>query len=199
MPSNTLFIFAKPNRMGQAKTRLARDIGRVEAQRLNAMATSRVLRNAKSPRWHTVLMVAPDLAVWSRQPAWPNSIDRLPQGSGNLGDRMTRAFDAAPLGKVIFLGTDQPDLKKIDLLETLKTLQTHHAVFGPADDGGFWLFGMRKGISTSAPFQNVRWSTEHALADVRANLHGQSIAYLEQRIDLDDAKAVKNWRSRTKA
>lgn len=191
----TVFIFTKPNRMGLSKTRLARDISFSEARRVNAMATARVLRNLHDPRWMSVLMVAPDLSCWSVNPDWPAHYLRLPQGDGNLGDRLAHAFDLAPHGKVIFTGTDQPDVSAKDIWRACLALQNHDAVFGPADDGGFWLMGMNKRIGTRTPFANVRWSSEHTLSDVCTNLRDQKIAMLERRIDLDDGEAMRQWRA----
>ena len=193
MTLNTLFIFAKPNRIGLSKTRLARDVGKAEAQRINAMATSRVMRVAQDPRWQTALMVAPDNAITSRQPVWPDTIMRLPQGAGDLGDRMSRAYNTAPLGKVVFVGTDMPDLRPAHIWQTIKMLNTQDAVFGPADDGGFWLCGLNKRIGTEDPFFDVRWSSEHTLDDVTRNLGIADIGYLDTMIDLDDGEALSAW------
>ena len=192
----TVFAFVKPNRMGMAKTRLARDIGKTEARRINAMSTARALRALDDQRWTGVLSVAPDTAVKSRQPLWPDQLIRIPQGGGDLGDRLTRAFDLAPLGRVIFVGSDMPDLRPADIHAASQKLLTHNAVFGPADDGGFWLFGMTKTCRTKAPFDDVRWSSQWALADVRDNLQSDRIAYLDERIDIDDLDALTKWRAK---
>ncbi len=190
----TVFAFVKPNRMGIAKTRLARDIGKSEARRVNAMTTSRALRALDDQRWTGVLSVAPDTAVKSRQPLWPKELIRVPQGDGDLGDRLTRAFYLAPLGRVIFVGSDMPELCPADIYAASRQLLRHDAVFGPADDGGFWLFGLNKRCGTEPPFYDVRWSTEWALEDVRSNLKNSRIAYLEERVDLDDMEALTKWR-----
>lgn len=196
MTLNTLFIFTKPNRMGMSKTRLAREIGRAEAQRLNAMMTARVMKVADDPRWQAGLMVTPDSALVSREPLWPDALPRISQGNGDLGARMTRAFDLAPPGNVLLIGTDMPELSKALIWQAIRLLRRHDAVFGPADDGGFWLFGAKKRTGSKAPFDNCRWSTEHALADVKRNLGAAHIGYLPSMIDLDDAAALKAWRAK---
>ena len=191
----TVFAFVKPNRMGLAKTRLARDLGACEARRINAMTTASALRALDDQRWTGVLSVAPDTAVKSRQPLWPDALVRIPQGMGDLGDRLTRAYNIAPLGRVIFVGSDMPDLSRADIHSASQKLLRNDAVFGPADDGGFWLFGLNKRCGSHAPFDHVRWSSEWALSDVRDNLDGRKIAFLDQRIDLDDLAALKKWRN----
>jgi len=72
---------------------------------------------------------------------------------------------------------------------------THDAVFGPASDGGFWLFGLNKTARTRSPFDPVRWSGPHAMTDVRANLPSTArVAELPTLIDLDEAEDWKAWR-----
>lgn len=189
----TVCIFAKPNRMGLAKTRLARDMGWAEAQRVNAFATARVMRQVVDPRWRTLLYAAPDSYVIGRHPAWPAHIKRRSQGTGDLGARLTKGFDEASNGLVLFIGSDAPDLTRHHIWAAVKALRDHDGVFGPADDGGFWLFGVRKRVGSRAPFEDVRWSSEHALTDVRRNLGNARVAYLETLIDLDDGDALRAW------
>jgi glycosyltransferase A (GT-A) superfamily protein (DUF2064 family) len=107
---------------------------------------------------------------------------------------MMRAYRQAPLGKVIFLGTDMPELRKQDIRRTIKLLNTKSAVFGPADDGGFWLAGLKKSATSSVPFRNIRWSSEYTLSDVLENLKNETLACLDTRIDLDDGAALMAWR-----
>ncbi|MAK60647.1 MAG: hypothetical protein CMK09_06685 [Ponticaulis sp.] len=195
MPLTTLFVFTKPNRIGLSKTRLAREIGPVEAARMNAMSTSRVMKSVDDARWQTALCVAPDLATETREPLWPSQLPRLPQGHGDLGDRLSRAYELAPPGNVLFVGTDMPDLKPQDIWTAIKGLRRHDTVIGPANDGGFWLIGLRKRVGSRAPFNNVRWSSEHTLSDVLKNCEGQSVGRLSERTDLDTSEDLTFWRS----
>jgi glycosyltransferase A (GT-A) superfamily protein (DUF2064 family) len=59
-------------------------------------------------------------------------------------------------------------------------------VFGPAEDGGYWLVGLGP-RRPARPFAAVRWSTAHALADTRRNFHGRRIALLRSLSDVDTA------------
>lgn len=196
MVPTTVFIFTKPNRIGLSKTRLAKDVGGPEARRLNAMMTAKVLKAADDPRWTTLLSIAPDTAISDPQPLWPAHFIRTPQGGGDLGDRLNRAYLMAPHGKIIFLGTDMPDLTRQHIWCAIKLLNLHNAVFGPADDGGFWLAGFRKRSGSRIPFHNVRWSSKHTLADVITGLADRPVGFLETFIDVDDGNALKAWLAR---
>lgn len=189
-----LVIFAKAPRMGRVKTRLARDIGTVAAWGFFRFALTRLLsRVGRDPRWRTIVAVAPDVAV--NAPIWPSSVMTRPQGLGDLGDRMQRTFDTLPPGPVVIVGADVPGIRPHHIARAFDALGAHDAVFGTADDGGYWLVGLRRRPRIPRIFKDVRWSSPHALADTVANLQGAKIAYLESLIDVDDGEDFVRWRA----
>lgn len=191
--SGTLFIFVKPPRIGLAKTRLARTLGRAEARRIAHFTLACTLRAAGASRLEAVLAIAPDAHIHAR--LWPRAFARFAQGPGDLTERLTRAFKAAPNGPVFFIGADAPDLSPALLRAAGRTLNRHDAVFGPARDGGFWLFGLHKRARTPAPFGGVRWSGPHALSDVRDRLPSKArVGYLPTLTDIDEAEDWRDWR-----
>lgn len=193
----TVFIYAKPPMIGVSKTRLAAGLGAATAQRVARWSFEKTLRAARDPRWETVLAVAPDAHLNDTLGGlWPSTLRRIAQGSGDLTDRLNRGLDAAPNGAVVFIGADCPDITPALIAGAFDNLKKNDAVFGPSSDGGFWLFGMNKQVRTPSPFNNVRWSTKHALGDVRDNLFGSStIAYLPELSDIDTAE---DWAARSK-
>lgn len=194
-----LFIYAKPPRMGLAKTRLARSLASpTHARRIAMMTLSNTIRVSLSGTWKTVLYTAPDRALnESLGGIWPAHLSRRSQGRGDLTDRLSKGLNEAPNGPVIFIGADAPDLSPALIRRAIRKLQTHDAVFGPASDGGFWLFGMNKTTRTRSPFHNVRWSGPHAMGDVWSNLPAHAkVGLLPQLIDIDDADDWASWRAK---
>ncbi len=63
MTRPTLILFLRVPAIGRGKTRLARDIGKVEAWRLSRAMTAGVLRRVCDPRWRLVVRVTPDGAL----------------------------------------------------------------------------------------------------------------------------------------
>ena len=183
-----LVVFAKAPVMGRAKTRLAAGIGNVHALRLYRAMTARVLRNVRDARWRTVVAVSPDRA---RVKLW-EGVATVPQGGGSLSPRLARAMDVR--GPVCVIGTDCPQVGARDVADAFALLRTHDVVLGPADDGGFWLVGARKAEAwaEAGMFAGVRWSTEHALADVRGNVEraGGRVGELRTLVDVDDVAAL---------
>lgn len=171
------------------KTRLARDVGRVEAWRAyRALSTPLVRRLARDPRWRTVVRMAPDAA------AWPG-VASEGQGAGGLGERLSRALRAHSRAPVAVIGTDAPDITPERIRRSLRATRAGAPVLGPAEDGGFWLLALGRRQARRASFPGVRWSSPHTLADTIAALGGRAVL-LETLADVDDGEALRAWRRR---
>jgi rSAM/selenodomain-associated transferase 1 len=181
---------------GRVKTRLGRDIGMTQAAWWFRHQVSRLLREVQDPRWDLILSVAPDTALQS--PVWPAHLPRLPQGRGDLGQRMAQVFRSLPPGPVCLIGGDIPGVRKHHIADAFHQLGNHDAVFGPATDGGYWLVGMKRIAPPPATlFQNVRWSTEHALSDSTTSMPGLRIARAATLRDVDTAADLRQSSFRT--
>lgn len=185
--TDTLIVMARTPRVGQGKSRLAREAGRVEAWRINRAMHAATLRTVCDPRWRTVLAVTPDRSTGLRLPLWRN-LARVAQGPGDLGARMGR-LARAQRGSVALIGTDCPDLKRADIARAFALLRRVPLVVGPALDGGFWIIAARRG--RDLPFDGVRWSSEHTLADVLAGARAP-VARLRTLRDVD---TLADWRA----
>jgi len=181
----TLVVMVKEPRPGRVKTRLGRDIGLTTSAWWFRHQVKALLKRVESPKWDVVLAVAPDVAGMSSR-VWPAHLPRIPQGAGDLGDRMARVFRGLSNGPVCIIGADIPGINAARIEEAFAALGAHDAVYGPADDGGYWLVGMKRvGPVPSRLFEGVRWSTEHALADSKATMHGLKIAEVATLRDVD--------------
>ena len=187
---NHLVIMVKEPRLGRVKTRLGKEIGAVAATRFYRIAAMSLLRRLSSdPRWQCWLQVTPDV-----NPALPKSWTKgcrvIGQGRGDLGQRMMKPMNELPPGPVVLIGSDIPSIRPHHIARAFALLGSKRVVFGPAEDGGFWLFGLRRRPTVQNPFKTVRWSTPHALADSRAGLDA---ALADTLSDVDDGAAYKNW------
>jgi rSAM/selenodomain-associated transferase 1 len=112
----------------------------------------------------------------------------LPQGDGDLGQRMARALTHALDGAApaLLIGTDAPSLDAALLQRAAGALADHDAVFGPTLDGGYVLVGLRR----PAPwlFDAMTWSTPQVMQQTRARLHahGWRHAELPPLADIDE-------------
>lgn len=182
----TLVVMLKKPRPGRVKTRLGRDIGMVPAAWWFRHQVRRLLRAVDDPRWALVLAVAPDRDGLASR-VWPKHIQRIPQGSGDLGQRMARVMHALPPGPVCIIGADVPGITPHHIARAFRALGGHEAVFGPAPDGGYWLVGLKRTRIPMTLFENVRWSSENALSDTVESLGDMRVAMLDVLRDVDTA------------
>jgi rSAM/selenodomain-associated transferase 1 len=174
-------VFARAPRRGRVKRRLARDIGEGAAFRFYRAALRRTLwMLARERRFRTVVAVTPDHA----RGAWLCGLPAVPQGRGDLGQRMSRAMRRFRTGRVTIVGSDIPAMTGAHVRDALRLLGGADAVFGPAMDGGYWLvaLGPRR---PARPFGRVRWSGPHALADTLANFANRRVAFAQRLHDVD--------------
>ena len=183
MPTDTVFVFTRAPRLGQVKRRLARGIGERAALRFHVATLYRLARDlARERRFRTVLAVTGGFLPGLR------GVARVGQGRGDLGARMQRVLGRAR--RAVIVGSDIPRAGAEDVRAAFRALGRVDAVFGPSEDGGYWLvgFGPRR---VARPFAGVRWSTEHALADTLANFGGRRVALLRRLSDVDTVDEYK--------
>ena len=187
-----LILFVRAPAYGSGKRRLARDIGDLAALRFERLMLTRLLRRlGRDRRWRLRIAVTPDRARY-RQRVWPRGIPVVPQGAGDLGERMRRALGGCPPGPAVLVGTDIPALAPSHIAAAFHLLGRHDVVFGPAADGGFWLVGARRSPRLLPLFGKVRWSSAHALEDALANLpHGVSAGFAATLEDVDGREAYR--------
>lgn len=182
-----LVLFTRYPSFGVGKRRLAAGVGEVSAlrfQRVNLANTVR--RLGRDRRWRMWLAVTPD-----RSGPWPQAVETIAQGRGDLGRRLDRVLRALPAGPALVIGSDIPGITPALTASAFHMLDGHDAVIGPSKDGGYWAIGLRRAPRRIMPFGGVRWSTQNALADTVANLRGHSLAILTALDDIDDAASMQ--------
>lgn len=193
-------VFARRPGLGRVKTRLAADIGPVETLRFYRSNLSRLARQIGGDRrWATWFAVTPDDSVADAR-VWPANVGLMPQGGGDLGDRMRRCLSLFGPDPAVIVGSDIPEIGRRHVAAAFDALRRHDLVFGPAADGGYWLVGAAQGGRVGALFEDVRWSSGHALSDTLENVRrGVSVATLETLSDIDGGDAWRAWQVRRAA
>lgn len=186
MTRRVIIVFAKAPRMGSVKTRLARDIGHGRALSFYRQCLARTIETARRvPGAETVIWTAPDSASTGRY--FPPGLTVEPQGRGDLGIRMARALASYRNADRILVGGDIPGLTPSALVDAFHVLGKCDAVYGPAEDGGFWLVGLRRGYDPRRLFGGVEWSRSDTMERSVAT-HGPhaAIAFCKTLNDIDD-------------
>jgi glycosyltransferase A (GT-A) superfamily protein (DUF2064 family) len=193
MARPVLIVFARAPAIGVGKTRLARDIGRVEAWRVYRGLCRTLLWRLRDPRWQVVVRLAGRGPV---PPDWPRDLILEDQGRGDLGQRLQRALRAHAKGRVAVIGTDAPEMTPALIGAGLAACRTTGSAFGPASDGGFWLLALSAAKARKVRLdQGIRWSHTQTLADTEAALGGRS-THIATLSDIDDGADLKAWHQR---
>ena len=189
-----ILIFSRYPTPGQAKTRLIPALGSEGAALLHRRMTEHtvsVARDACKARavndWGITVCYTGALKQNFKTWLGPDLNYQL-QPSGDLGDRLRRAFEIAfqnGVKSIIAVGTDVPGYTSKTFHQALKNLNNHDVALGPAIDGGYYLIGMK--LFHPELFADIDWGTEHVYKQTctiikRLNL---KLARLPQLSDVD--------------
>lgn len=187
-----LMTFTRNPELGKVKTRLAKGIGEKAALEVYIKLlehTENVLQKINTDKcvWYSVSVRQNDI--------WPDdSYQKKAQFGNDLGERMLNAFKDAfqhNYEKVIIIGSDLYDLQPKHIEEAIEALDNNDVVIGPAQDGGYYLLGM-KTLHKEA-FNPKKWGTETVLADTLNDLESQKIHLLETLNDIDHAEDLEPY------
>lgn len=192
-----LILFAKAPKVGTVKSRLAKDIGQIPAWRFYEQTLRQLItRLGNGPGWSVSLAVTPDefVSEADRVLRLPDGLTVVPQGAGDLGIRMASVLDRYPGKARILVGADIPAIQPAHIDEAFDRLSATDLILGPAVDGGFWLVGSRLPRLPTGLFDNVRWSTDRALADTMKNVPATlRVSVASELADVDDSAALMSW------
>lgn len=188
MNQQALLIFIRNPEMGKVKTRLAQEVGDLEALRIYNTLLAHTRQVTLAVDAHRMLFYSDFI---DRNDEWPDRrFDKHLQPKGDLGQRMQQAFDMALQAEegALIIGSDCPELTPAILHEAQDALQQHDFVIGPATDGGYYLLGMNH-LDTTL-FQNMPWSTDQVFEETIRRIETSNSSYhvLPTLSDIDYAK-----------
>lgn len=191
---NALIIFTRNPELGTCKTRLAKTIG--------DDATLEIYKHLLKHTAETAKKISADRFVFyseaiEKEDLWnPDFFKKKLQEGTDLGDRMENAFsELFQLGyeKVVIIGSDLLDLMAEIISEGFQKLNQYNYVLGPAEDGGYYLFGMKQ--LHPKIFKNKDWGTESVLHDTLKDLEKSNFYLLETLNDIDTFEDIEGIES----
>jgi hypothetical protein len=193
--ARTLVVFVKEPRPGAVKTRLAAAIGDADAAAVYRVIVEALLQatTPEAGEYERLVFYAPPDAG-ERLRSWLPSGRLRKQGEGDVGARMAEAFErcfARGASRVVVVGSDVPALGRADVVAAFEALAAHDVALGPAEDGGYYLVGLRS--PQPALFDGVAWSSSSVLAETlaRASAAGLSVARLPPLRDVDTIEDLR--------
>jgi len=184
-------VMAKAPIAGHVKTRLVPPLSQEEAAELyRCLLLDKLQQVGQLSRVDRYLAYTPLDAREAMSPLVPHGFTMIPQSGSDLGDRLHR-LSAILLERghpaVILIDSDTPTLPLAYLAEA--TTRLHHEatdlVIGPAEDGGYYLIGLKR--SLRALFEGIPWSGPTVLSDTlqRASAQRLQVSTLPAWYDVD--------------
>jgi rSAM/selenodomain-associated transferase 2/rSAM/selenodomain-associated transferase 1 len=204
-----LIVFTRFPEPGKTKTRLIPALGAAGAARLQRRMTERTIAAAsKAGR-------RPGLTVEVRHEGGTRALMQQwlgpqfgyrPQGDGDIGLRMARAFEAAfqdGAELAVIIGSDIPRISADIIHQAFDGLQENDLVFGPARDGGYFLIGMQNTIPSETCcrlFDGINWGSREVLSQTLqiAAETGLRFILLETLDDVDRPADLHVWQETEK-
>lgn len=191
MSKNLLLILTRNPEIGKCKTRLAAKVGDKAALDIYKFLLDKTVsftKDLKVEKW-----VYYSESIWEDD-IWDNKVyqKKLQKGK-DLGERIMNAFREgfhAGFENIIVIGSDMFHLNQSDLEEAFSKFKDHNYVVGPAEDGGYYLLGM-KSLKVEL-FQNKTWGTDTVLSDTLSDLKSEKVALLDEKNDVDHYEDIKD-------
>ena len=183
MTDALVIVFVKNIKLGTVKTRLAKTIGDFgafevysELVKITEKATEQL--NIDKRIYFSNAIV---------DTKWLNDFKTVQHGV-DLGERMYNAFKEgfdAGYKKIVLIGSDLPDINATHITNGIEALHEKDVVFGPAEDGGYYLIGLKKLVPEI--FSNKPWSQPNLLNETLQELNKLqvSVATLQTLNDID--------------
>jgi len=189
---NLIIIFTRNPELGKVKSRLSKTVGdktALEVYKYLLNYTEKTIRNINC-----------DKAVYysnsiKENDIWDTSIyHKHEQKGNNLGQRMHNAFKQGfndGYEKIILIGSDLPDISEQIIKNSMDALKQNDVVFGPAEDGGYYLIGLTK--MHTFIFDHKPWSQSHLLEITLNELkkHQLKVSLLKTLNDIDTFEDLK--------
>ncbi len=184
MSKNLVMVFTRNPELGKVKTRLAKTIGEQSALNIFKFLlnhTETVIRNIDCDKAIYYSVKVRDNDIWD-----PSLYSKHLQQGKDLGKRMYYAFLDAfseDYKKVVIVGSDLYDLQPKHIENAFRKLDSYEVVIGPAEDGGYYLLGMK--TIHSQVFTTKEWGTSTVFENTINDLQNESVFLLEELNDID--------------
>ncbi len=184
-----LILFVRNAVLGKVKTRIANSVGDQEALAIYKKLLAFTLNVALPVEADKFVFYSDYIEEFDHVPA---HYMKEKQEGEDLGIRMLNAFKKTNLtyDKIILIGSDCPYISSPVLEEAFKALDDNEVVLGPAEDGGYYLIGMRRIVEEI--FIGLPWSQSNLLDETVKILTALKIEYslLKPLADID---TIEDW------
>jgi len=199
-----LIVFARYPEPGTTKTRLIPLLGANGAADLQRKMTENAVSQMES------FSASPQIAVEIHYEGGDEDLMKnwlghdfvyRPQAGEDIGVRMHRSFEEAfkqGSDSAVIIGTDIPGISSAVIQNAFDALKQNSMVLGPAKDGGYYLIGLKRDISSHVIpdlFSGIKWGTGTVLNEtIRiARDSGLCFSLLKVLEDVDRPEDLPIW------
>ncbi|VXA92840.1 Glycosyltransferase [Flavobacterium sp. 9AF] len=191
MNKNLILIFTRNPEFGKVKTRLAASIGQEKALQVYIELLQHTRKVVLETDYDKRVLYSDAI---NTKDMWNNHLFQKKEQFGkDLGVRMYNAFREGfedGYQKIVIIGSDLITLEANDLKKAFTALDINDVVIGPAEDGGYYLLGL-KSIPENI-FKNKEWGTHTVLKDTLKNIKNLKYNLLEEKNDIDTFEDIKD-------
>jgi len=197
--ASVVVVMAKQPVPGKSKTRLCPPLTSREAAELSeALLRDTVGLVSGLRETEMAIAVSPRSAVGLMRRFVPRGARILAVEGADIGEclhSVTEQLFAEGFTRVVALNADGPTLPAEYIERAVEMLTESDVVLGPAEDGGYYLIGLRQ--RQPRLFQGISWSTAHVAAETLALAAtlGLTVARLPQWYDVDTPAELERLRA----
>ena len=184
MKTNALLIFTRNPELGKVKTRLAKTIGDTDALQVYKDLLLHTMEQTQHLSCDKFVFYDNEII---KEDIWNEAIyQKNIQSKGNLGMKMQTAFEqlfSKGYTNCIIIGSDLFDLKSEMITTAFTALKSNEVVIGPAEDGGYYLLGLK--AMQSSLFENKDWGTSTVFGATMKDLQADKTYLLPILNDID--------------
>jgi uncharacterized protein len=188
---NLIIIFTRNPELGKVKTRLAKTIGKESALNIYRFLLNNTEKTIRNINCNKAIYYTSEV---KHNDIWDETIyQKHLQKGEDLGEKMQNAFKNAfskDYNKAVIIGSDLFDLQPRHIEDAFNKLDNNDVVIGPAQDGGYYLLGIKK--VHSQIFINKKWGASTVFQYTINDLQNENVFLLEELNDIDIYDDIKN-------
>ena len=194
-----LFMVTRFPQPGRTKTRLIPALGPEGAAHLQRQMTEHLLERLEQYCRHHLIRF--EIHFTGGTPTqmrhWLGSqVPLSPQCEGNLGQRLNHAFAqgfVTGLQRILIIASDCPGIGGGEITQAVQQLDNHDVVLGPAEDGGYYLIGLK--APQPQLFGAISWGQSCVLQQTiaQATQARLTVSLLHPLPDIDRPEDLPLW------
>lgn len=195
---DALVLFAKYPEPGTVKKSIGKVIGMEKSAGLCKAFIKDLVEKNSNKDYDLYLSFIGRQNKESYRRMFPQAILYVQRGT-NLGENLFCSFEDLldDYSKVIILSCDAPQISSSTISKAYNALDSYDVVIGPADDGGYYLLGLK---SPAQIFEKLPWGSDNLLKEQIRQIKekGLTYVYMNKEPDVDTLEELKTMKENLK-